>query len=81
MDGQPGCIGGLCHKPLIPEYPLCDTIWSNVFTLAGFAGSMMLEIQYFKAATTNIGAMTMRWMTMSFISPSHESALRYVIDG
>ena len=29
-------------------------------------GSMMLEIQYFKAATTNIGAMTMRWMTMSF---------------
>ena len=27
---------------------------------------MMLEIQYFKAATTNIGAMTMRWMTMSF---------------
>ena len=28
-----------------------------------------------------IGAMTMRWMTMSFISSSHESALRYVIDG
>ena len=58
MDGQPGCIGGLCLKPLIPEYPLCDTIWSNAFTQAGFAGQYVDLREYFKAATTNIGAMT-----------------------
>ena len=60
--GPLGCIGGSGYKPLIPEYPLCDTIWSNVFTLAGFAGQYVDLREYFKAATTNIGAMTMRWM-------------------
>ena len=51
--GPLGCIGGSGH-------PLCDTIWSNVFTLAGFAGQYVDLREYFKAATINIGAITMR---------------------